>query len=76
MPTIKACCYEFNTNFQLFILSQIDGVHTVADIIEAAKKVVFDKMNNCNINIVHQKITKMVFDNIIELSLKHKLSWN
>lgn len=76
VPTIKACCYKFNTKFQLFILSQIDGVHTVADIIEAAKKVVFDKMNNCNINIVHQKITKMVFDNIIELSLKHKLSWN
>lgn len=76
VPTLEACYLESNTNFQSYILSQINGIHTVAEIIEAAENIVFDKMNDCNKRLVHQKITKMVLDNIIELSLKHKLSWN
>ena len=76
VPTLVTYYYTLNTNLQRFILSQIDGVHTVSDIIEIVERVILNNENNCNIDITKIGVKNMVFNALIELSQKHKILWN
>lgn len=76
VPTLVTYYYTSNTNLQKFILSQIDGVHTVSDIIEIVERVILNNKNNCNIDITEIGVKNMVINALIELSQKHKILWN
>lgn len=65
-----------DTNIQLFILSLIDGTKTVSQIIESVEYVINQKYSELETNDIHNASSRCVKNNLIKLSLKHRIIWN
>lgn len=74
-PKIINCTNESSAGFESFIVSLMDGKHNVYSIIENVEEYILQK-STFKYDMIHEKTSKYVVDNLIRISLKYNVIWN
>lgn len=74
-PKIINCTNEPSAGFESFIVNLMDGKHNVYSIIENVEEYILQK-STFKYDMIHEKTSKYVVDNLIRISLKNNVIWN